>query len=193
MPKHKTSRRQLGSPTKNQFIGTVRTHHNVARACADYSIKSSTGYDLWNKFLDTGSASNRPRSGRPSKLSESEKENVRELATHRHRKPFCEIGNELMPPVCATTVRSALAETGYHRRVAKKVPYLPPAAKQKRLTWANEMVSMTEEDWSNVAWSDEAYVCLGENKGRVWVTRRPGRSFWTTAVSQSSPSPLCAA
>ncbi|KAJ7197548.1 hypothetical protein GGX14DRAFT_574020 [Mycena pura] len=36
---------------------------------------------------------------------------------------------------------------------------------------------MGNADWEDVAWSDEAYVCLDDKKGRVWVTRRPGEEL----------------
>jgi hypothetical protein len=98
-------------------------------------------------------------------LSTSAKDRVVQIAQNDRRKPFRDIGNELAPRVSRTTVRVALAEHGYHRCVGRKVPYLSEAAKCKRLAWAQEVASMTEADWSNVAWSDEAYVCLGENNG----------------------------
>ncbi|KAJ7587668.1 hypothetical protein C8J56DRAFT_755644, partial [Mycena floridula] len=165
------------SPRKNRFIGAIQAHDNVAKACNDYGIPPSTGYDLWNKFLETGTTSNRPRSGRPSKLDEAGKAEVVRKVVQSRRKAFQEIGNEMMPPVGEKIIRNACDEQGYHRCVAKKVPYLDKEKKRKRLAWENRMKGMTEEDWNNVAWSDEAYVCLGESKGRVWVTRRLGEEL----------------
>lgn len=57
------------------------------------------------------------------------------------------------------------------------MPYLSNLAKEKRLAWAKEFRNFLMEDWANVAWSDEAYMVLGENKGRVWVTRRTGEEL----------------
>jgi len=48
---------------------------------------------------------------------------VRE-ATKAHQKPFAEIGNLLDPKVSKGTVWNVLANAGYHRQVAKRVPWL---------------------------------------------------------------------
>ena len=40
------------------------------------------------------------------------------------------------------------------------------------MEWGCRHVKMTEVDWSKVIWSDEAYLCLGDAKGSVYVTRR---------------------
>jgi transposase len=177
MPRH-TGSQQLDSPRKNRFIGAVQSHHNISRAARDHGIRQSTAQSLWQKFQDTGSTANRPRSGRPSILSAPEKAIVVDYAKENRRKPFRDIGNEITPHVSESTIRRILAEEGYHRRVARKVPYRSEAAKQKRLAWAEECVrTMSINDWHNVAWSDEAYVCLDDKAGRVWVTRQPGEEL----------------
>lgn len=138
MPKV-TTRRQINSPRKNQFIGALKIHGNISRACRDYDISSSTGNDLWKKYWETGSTANRPRSGCPAIFSAVEKAQIVEYTRENRRKPFRDIGNEIMTPVSASTIRNIVAEKGYHRRVARKVPYISAAAKQKRLNWAKEM------------------------------------------------------
>jgi transposase len=181
MPKD-TTHRQLDSPRKNQFIGAVQSHGNISRACRDHGIHPSTGRDLWNKFRETGSTANRPQSGRPPIFSKPEKAIIVQIAKDNRQKPFHEIGNEIVndsiPRISEGTIRNTLAEEGYHRRVARKVPYLMPATKQKHLHWAKERAkTMATQDWHDITWSDEAYVCLDNKKGRVWVTCRPGEEL----------------
>ena len=62
-----------------------------------------------------------------------------------------------------------MAAEGYHRRVARKVPFLTAVQKQTRKAWAE---GHREQDWTRVIWSDECYVHLGDNNGRIWITRR---------------------
>jgi hypothetical protein len=57
--------------------------------------------------------------------------------------------------------------------VAKKVPYLTKKQKAARMAWARKFQDFTMEDWSNIIWSDECYIYLGDNHGQIYVTRRP--------------------
>jgi len=177
MPRH-PSDQQLDSPRKNRFIGAVQTHGNVRRAARDHDIKPSTAHSLWHKFQATGSTKNRPRSGRPSTFLQPEKAIIVDYAREHRRKPFREIANEITPTVSEGSIRNILAEDGYHRRVAKTVPYRSDETKRKRLAWAKEQgKKMTGADWHDIAWSDEAYIHLDDKFGRVWVTRRPGEEL----------------
>jgi transposase len=56
------------------------------------------------KYGETGSTSNRLRSGRPPKLNEDQKKAIVATAEKNRRKPLRDIGNEHDPPVCRTVV-----------------------------------------------------------------------------------------
>lgn len=75
------------------------------------------------------------------------------------------------------TVRNVLKAKGYHRRVARKVPYLTKKHKQARMSWAHMYGGFTRRNWDRVIWSDECYIYLGDDWGRVYVTRRPGEEL----------------
>jgi hypothetical protein len=103
---------------------------------------------------------------------------VVDYSRQNRRKPFRDIGNEMTPRVSDSTIRRVLADEGYHRRIGRKVPYLTPATKEKRLAWAMEQSkTQSAKSWRDIAWSDEAYVCLDDKKGRVWVTRKAGEEL----------------
>jgi hypothetical protein len=137
-----------------------------------------TAQRLWEKFQDTGSTANCPCSGCPATFSTPEKSIIVNYATENRRKPFRDIGNETTPHVSDSTIQRVLADEGYHRHIARKVPYRSAAVKQKRLAWALEQSKMrSAKSWRNIAWSDEAYVCLDNKKGRVWVTCKPGEEL----------------
>lgn len=135
-PQCKTGRRQLESPAKNCFIGAVQAMNNVSQACRDQNVLPSTGYDLWHKFQETGSTSNRPHSGCPTKVDKPLKQEVIQKALENRRKPLQQLGNEVEPNICQQAVRAILSKEGYHSRVAKKVPYLSKVMKAKFLAWA---------------------------------------------------------
>ncbi|KAJ7271827.1 hypothetical protein C8J57DRAFT_1507730 [Mycena rebaudengoi] len=39
------------------------------------------------------------------------------------------------------------------------------------MAWAKDRQGMRDREWACVMWSDECYIQLGDNKGRIYVTR----------------------
>jgi hypothetical protein len=85
--------------------------------------------------------------------------------------PFQEIANSLEPKISDATVRNVLSDEGYHQRVARKVPYLRMNHKRDQMHWARKYKPFDDGDWGKVIWSDECYIYLGDNGGRIYVTR----------------------
>ena len=125
-----------GTPVKNQLIGAILATGNVAGAARAVDMKYSTARDIWKKYQKHRTTANRPRSGQPRKVTDHTIRQIVRTAMKSHRKPFREIGNELVPNLAETTVRRVLSDQGFHRRVARKVPYLTKAHKKHRLDWA---------------------------------------------------------
>ena len=76
--------------------------------------------------------------------------------------PFAQIRNQMRLRMSASTVWRIAAEFGFHRRKARKVIYITPEQKVKRLQWAREYADWGAWDWNHVIWSDEAYVVLSD-------------------------------
>jgi len=79
--------------------------------------------------------------------------------------------------VSARALRRPFASEGYHRRVARVKPYLSPPTRQKRKAWAEQYRDWQVSDWSDVIWSDECALSVGDVSGTIWVTRRPGEEY----------------
>ena len=162
------TRVQHSSPKKNRLIGAIQAGKSIPQAAQIADIPYGTAKKIWSKYCTTGSTKNWQRSGCPSKVTERTKRALVRTVRNNRRMPFGEVGNTVKPSISATTVREHLAREGYHRRVAKKVPYLTKLQKRKRAAWAKQA---KDSDWSKVIWSDECYVYLGDSHGRVFVTR----------------------
>ena len=173
----KTTRVQLEEDKKNQFIGAVSGGQSVRSAAKKYDIHKSTAQDIWTKWKKKGSTENLPRTGRPKKTTECMEHSIIRESLANRRKPFCEIANAASPRISTSTIRNVLRRKGYHCRVAKKLPYLTQAHKKARLAWAQICKAFTVRNWQKKIWSDECYVYLGDNRGRIFVTRRPGEEF----------------
>ncbi|KAJ7577739.1 hypothetical protein C8J56DRAFT_1113209 [Mycena floridula] len=117
-------RHQHGSPLKNRVIGALENGLSVAKASRKYNLPYSTVSDFWKKFQETGSTTNYHRSGQPTKLTPRTEHRIVRTARKSCREMFQEIGNEQTPKISATTVSKVLDRNGYHRRVARKKPYL---------------------------------------------------------------------
>jgi transposase len=85
---------------------------------------------------------------------------------------YGELCNQATAEISTSTIRHVLADGGYHRRVARKVPYLTKMQKQARLAWARRNKDMEFKDWQRVIFSDECYVYLRDKQGHIYVTRR---------------------
>ncbi|PPR07271.1 hypothetical protein CVT26_012431 [Gymnopilus dilepis] len=134
-------------------------------------IPYSTAKTLWHKYQETGSTKNRPRSGRPKKVTERLERALIRNAVKERRKPFRELGNAMPGNLSEGTIRNVLDEHGYHRRIARKVPYLTDDHKRKRKHWAELYRRFRKRQWRKPIWSDECYIYLGDSRGKVYVTR----------------------
>ncbi|CAA7265669.1 unnamed protein product [Cyclocybe aegerita] len=169
----KTSRHEVDTPTRNRIISYAQASGNAAAAGRNENVNERTAQCIYKHFLETGETSNKPRPGPSEKLSDYGKRQViREVIKHR-RMPLTEITNRLATCVSPSTIRRIIAAQGFHQRVARKVPYLSPAHKRKRLNWARIHQSFWPSDWRCTMFSDECYVYLGDDRGRIYVTRRP--------------------
>ena len=133
MKENETSHTQYGTPTKNRFISTVKAGKSVHEAGSMFGIKKSSAHRIWKRYETSRNSQNLRRSGHPKEVSDRTKRLVVRTAITNHRKPFREIENEMLPKISESTVRNILAEEGYHRRAARKVPYLTKRHKVDRV------------------------------------------------------------
>jgi transposase len=68
---------------------------SVAKVATIFGFKLSTAYHIKRKYLKTGSTSSRPKSGRPSILTEAAKRHICRIATKNQCMLFAEVANVL--------------------------------------------------------------------------------------------------
>ncbi|KAI0993377.1 hypothetical protein K3495_g14807 [Podosphaera aphanis] len=56
------------------------------------------------------------------------------------------------------TIGSALKRKGYQRRRSRYKPPLLEAVRAQRLSWAQQHVNWTLDEWFSISWTDETYV-----------------------------------
>jgi transposase len=134
-----------------------------------------------------GTGLNKPRSGRPKKLSRRDiRQIIRYIRTNKftRRVTLTRLKNLFHLDVHENTIRNALQEAGYHHRVARRRPYLNKRDRKRRLKFAKEHKNWTVEDWSRVLFSDEMAIKLFlERHTRDYVWRRADEDFHPDCIN----------
>ena len=144
MTANKTARIQHDTPTKNRFIGAMEATGKLRESAATYGIKPSTASNLWTKYK------NILCSGHPPKLSDWGKWLVVRNCLKDCRKPFQQVAQDTGMNISEHVVWDVAADAGYHRRVARKVPFLTALQKRKRTAWANEYKDLNAQQWGDI-------------------------------------------
>jgi hypothetical protein len=116
------------------------------------------------------------RSGRPSVVSEEEKEVLVMASTINNRLTPRGLKKELEFEVSTRTIDRTLQEAGLFGRVALKKRKFDEEEKRKRLSFAEGYKHWSEKEWERVLFADEAIVQGegGVKEGRQWVRRGVG-------------------
>ena len=135
-----------------------------------------------------GTGVDRPRSGRPKKLSSGDmRQIIRYIRTCKknRRVSLCRLKTMFNLDVHENTIHTALTRAGYLHRIARRRPYLNKRDRQKRLKFAKEHIHWTvEKDWSRVLFCDEMSVKLFmERKTRDYVWRKVDEEFHSDCIN----------
>ena len=126
-----------------------------------------------------------PRTGRPPGISPRDlRALVRAIisGSDGRRAPYTVIAKELGIVASESTLRKYLRQAGIRRCIACKKPLVSKANRVKRLKWAREHLHWELEDWLRIIFTDETTYETGQ-RGKVWVSRRPGERFCPDCAS----------
>lgn len=135
--------------------------------------------------IKADSAKPRPRSGRPTPMTEEEIATLIDFVTasrRGRRMRFVDLASHLFGGKYGEyAIRYTLRRRGYRRYIARRKPPITEANRQKRLAWAQEHISWTPQQWASILWTDETWVTGGHHR-RQWVTRLPGEEYDDTCI-----------
>ena len=124
-----------------------------------------------------------PRSGRPPKVTEAIKQQVREVVTQNsttRQMSTQAIANAISSAsfsLSARTIYNILKSLGFSFYKPTYKPGLTLEAKAVRLKWYLDHENWLLEDWKNVIWSDETSVTMGGQRGRIRVWRTTEEAY----------------
>lgn len=159
------------------------TQSNTAR---QLNLGQPTVRKIWLRYLETGSTENKPKSGRPRKITEKERRRLSYLCKVDPFKTPKQLINEIdfSQSVSLWTVRRELNRCGLLARSAAKKPLLSKVNIKKRLDFCRSYAQFSKEQWRNVIFSDESQFKMFSTR-RTIVRRPVGTRFCNRYVTKT--------
>lgn len=110
-----------------------------------------------------------PRSGRPRKLDENDKEKLLHAIDENPRVTYEDLLSEVDNKVKRASIWRLLHEEGRRKWLVMDRPALTPEHAAARLRWARTYEHFTPQDWTRVFWSDECTVERGIGARREYT------------------------
>jgi transposase len=172
--------KELGTGIKERIVSKHKDGLSLRQIAKDLVLTKSAVESLLKKYTATGSIANKPRYGRPKKLSMRQERSLQRAVKVEPRTTATALAKDMKTrekvTVSPEMIRRALRAAGLNGRVARKKPLLKQRHKVKRLQFAREHISKPESFWKKVLWSDETKVKLFESDGKTYVWRKPGEA-----------------
>jgi transposase len=125
-------------------------------------------------------------SGRPSKLSLEDEIALVNAAVENRGLSTKELCKQFK--CCSTTLKKVLDKHGYHKRVARRKPYLKDSHKEARLHFAKAHKHWKAKHWERVMFTDECNIELGLDGRVYWIWRRADESLTSNCLKPTFKS-----
>jgi transposase len=147
-----------------------KTYRQIAQIL---SVSVSAAHQTVIRAQKYGTTTSLPRSGRPHKLSPHTRRIILRLLRAFRFESYKSIAKR-MGTVTARQVKYVANQANYHRRVARRKPFLNRQMAIKRLEWAR---MNRFRNWEQLVWTDEVVCDTGEHPDCILVTRMPGEAY----------------
>ncbi|KAF7340588.1 Transcription factor [Mycena sanguinolenta] len=167
-------------PTKRARLIRMHEKENMdfQEIGAELGISRSCASRNYAKVKETGDPYHyEPKSGRPRRFTDRDMRHATRLIETGKARDGADVREALFPTAPASTVRDALRAVGLHGRVHWPKPFLSSIHVEKRLTWAEDMLELTADDWRDVIFSDESKFNLFGSDGKQYCRRRVGEEL----------------
>ncbi|GFW92200.1 transposable element Tcb1 transposase [Trichonephila clavipes] len=131
---------------------------------------------IWNRFLDSGSAGQRPGQGRRQETTPNE-DRYLVLTARRHRNMNATHLQQLLRSATGTTVSTQTVQNRLHGvglYAHRPMVCVRLRHRRERMEWATEHVNWRRNGWSNVLFSDESRFSVHLDNRRIFIWRDHG-------------------
>lgn len=153
-------------------LGVKPNHIATKIGCSPHTITH-----FLKRYKERGSFENAPRSGRPPKMTNIEKQLLINETIKNRKAPLHKIIEGSGINISETTARRVLHANGIYGHIAAKKPLLNPEQVSTRLLWCQKYKEWTNNDWKYVVFSDESSIETGSCSRRNFVWREKGERF----------------
>jgi transposase len=171
----------LSSEVVAAILALIQDGRSQSYVARRFQTTRSTVQRVYNRFLETGSYSRRPGSGRPRKSTNRDDRFIINSSLRNRHSTAVQLRNELQHTrdvnISERTIRRRLNEANLFCRRPATGPELTREHRVARLQFAREHLHWTENDWGNVLFTDESRYCLRSPDGRERVWRRTGERY----------------
>ncbi len=144
-------------------------------------LSCSTVPKTIQRFNRTGSTQNRPRHGRPKKLSANAQRHIQRLCLENRRMSAASIAAEVegvgVQHVGAQTICRTLHRIGLHGCNPRRKPLMKMMHKKARKQFAKDKQTKDMDYWNHALWFDETKINLFGSDGVKHVWRQPGEEY----------------
>lgn len=118
--------------------------------------------------------------GRPKKASDRAFAHLQRIILSDRRLTLAQILQQCHSmglDICLSTLKSLLDKLGFKRCIAAAKPFVNQKTRSKRILYAQEHKSDTQDDWERTIFVDEASIKGNGGRRRVYVTRRSNERY----------------
>ncbi|MBW0486513.1 hypothetical protein O181_026228 [Austropuccinia psidii MF-1] len=150
-------------------------------------IPLTTVYDTIIKYQQLGTTQTQKKSGRPTKLTDRDRQELSQIITQECRLTLAQVTNLMTKVLSTQTIQCKIHKLGNHSCIAPKKPYLRPQDFQRHLGFAQAHCH-----WAKVIWTAQLAFKLGKqvNWVRVWRTASKKWNLENLAVNHQSGQQL---
>lgn len=176
---------RLSEADRNFCLGLIQAGVGIRDAARRLNCCPSTITRLLQRFQNTGSVRDRPRTGQPRVTTPAQDRHI--VLSHLRNRflPAAETARATMGTrgnVAPVTVRRRLRTAGLMARRPHVGLMLTRVRRQRRLQWARNHQRIRRQQWNSVLFSDESRFSLSNADGRLRVWRRAGERFADACV-----------
>ena len=180
----------LRAAARENAIGRLQAGQRQADVAHALNVSQSTISRLWNRFRQSGSTADAPRSGRPRVTTPAQDRFIR-FRHLRNRFLSAQSTVQALPSnqrISRQTVRNRIHGAGLRAYRPYQGNVLTRRHRQARMLWANQHQDWTlRNHWRHVWFSDESRFLLQRHDGRRRVYRRRGERYAAPCVDEAPP------
>ena len=172
---------KLNQEQRNIAIGRLQAGDEPRVVANLFGCHVSTIYRLEARQRQTGSVSDRPRSGRPRVTTPAQD---RAIVRSFRRDPFQtakEVARTTIGrhgrPIDNRTLRRRLQARGLHNHRPLRRLYLSPQNRAARLAFARNHINWRQNNWRRVLFTDEVRFCIDPDDRRIRIWRGVGERY----------------